>query len=87
MLDLAAGKAKDEWTLKKQEGKVELWYNNKNKIWGVYLHEQPGQWIMQAIVKTSQDAYKLFADVIDMVKQISKDTNMDQLENFAQSNN
>jgi hypothetical protein len=68
MLDLAAGKAKDEWTLKKQEGKVELWYNNKNKIWGVYLHEQPEQWIMQAIVKTPQDAYKLFADIIDMVK-------------------
>ena len=41
MLDLAAGKAKHEWTLKKREGKVELWYNNKNKIWGVYLHEQP----------------------------------------------
>jgi hypothetical protein len=68
MLDFAMENAKNGWTLKKQEGKVELWYNNKNKIWGVYLHERPDQWIMQAIVKTHQDADKLFVDVIDMVK-------------------
>jgi hypothetical protein len=68
MLNFAIENAKYKWTLKKRNGKVELWYNNKNKIYGVYLHEQPQQWIMQAIVKTEHEADKIFLKVIDMVK-------------------
>jgi hypothetical protein len=68
MLNFAIENAKHKWTLKKRNGKVELWYNNKNRIYGVYLHEQSQQWVMQAIVKTEQEADKFFVKVIDMVK-------------------
>ena len=68
MLNFAIDTRKNKWTLKKRNGKVELWYNNRNKIYGIYLHEQPQQWIMQAIVKTEQEADKFFLKVIEMVK-------------------
>jgi hypothetical protein len=68
MLNFAIDDSKNKWTLKKSNGKVELWYDNINKVYGVYLHEQPQQWIMQAIVKTEQEADRFFIKVIDMVK-------------------
>jgi hypothetical protein len=73
ILDYVIGDIKNGWTFEKRNGQVELWYNDKNKIFGIYLHEQPQQWIMQAVVKTKKDADKFFVKVTDMVSSISEE--------------
>ncbi|MGP8080436.1 MAG: hypothetical protein ACLPVI_08010 [Dehalococcoidales bacterium] len=66
-MDFTIGKIKNGWTLEKRNGQVELWFNHKNKTYGIYLHDKPEQWTMQAIVKSKTDADKFFVMINDMV--------------------